>query len=1252
MGVKGDPNNVQWCNTRGVSNPDAMLTMVLSNKTLFFYNPKTPDAPMELAFQARYGNIVTYHWFGDGYIMIGFSTGYFVVISTNMNEIGQELFQSRDFKDLLNDIALSTTLNKAATCGDNCIKIHDLTDLKDVSDIITLEDDRGQLDKIQWSEDGQFLSISTKLGSVHNYLSRLPVIGSVYGSSVAFLSSLLEVTITDQSLTSEISSGSYIPSVLLRKQLEIEPTITALGPYNVGNNSNPNSPADDPGAIVFKKVNSKEYHANVVGISLSEVYAAIVLQDGRMVVHRIDGSGDAKIFPDKKKIVGAVDSTSDLRGNLLMKINCAKINSDLLIFGTNDGMLIYYTVIDWILVSELKHKIAIRKIYPNPKGGTKIIFRDAINEAFIFTPTTDFLMPIPSMTETTQDIAWERSPKNKRHLFISWDDDFITVYVYHQNSVKGPQCLALGATKLPFGLKPILLCDGVLTCQTTSGKLSIINLSTHEIHKDIPNLNEQDQGKYLQLLYTIGKNEELWSCLEHITSKKSWVMVTEAALQILDVATALRVYREVLGNAGMVLTLQELQEIEDRNLLKGHIAVLFGDYNLAQEYMLDSSHPSAALELRRDLRQFDQALALALKLAPEELSEIARDYAQQLEFGGRYSEALTMYEKSLSNFITPSKTEEELSEHQIACSSGLARMTLMMGDISRGMKMLAEATDRRLLLDCANILEGIKQFPESGLLLERAHHWEKAAEMYIKAKNWTKVGILLPKVTSSKVLTQYAKAKEVLGQFTEAAIAYEKARDFDNVVRIYVENLQNIDGAVSIVRKTRSREAAKMVSKYFQSVKDFKSVVEFFLMANMKDEAFALAQQHDVMEYYAEIIKDEASNELSTYFENKMKFIQAGKFLMQATNYPRALKMFLESSVKDGTPIELAIETVGLAKNDALTHELIDFLMGEIDGVPKDAKYIFKLYMSLGQFKEASRTAIIIAREEQTLGEKRMSNLGNYRAAHDLLLDNFKQLRARKVTIPSEIERMLMILHSYILVKSLIKIDEHEMGARMLIRVSNNISKFPAHVVPILTSTVIECYRAGLKKSSFEYAAMLMRPEYRQKIDNKYKRKIEQIIRRPEQIEEDEPSSPCPYCNSLVLETQLNCSECKNTIPFCIATGKHMNLNHWSLCPHCQFPAILPYFKLVIAKTNCCPMCSTSLNEEEIFIPPNPLDCLRSLTSEKEEDNYVKIKKQNLEIVESDGENKVTDTHSSSRKEFNNSSVNFLAAEKIGALPA
>ena len=39
--------------------------------------------------------------------------------------------------------------------------------------------------------------------------------------------------------------------------------------------------------------------------------------------------------------------------------------------------------------------------------------------------------------------------------------------------------------------------------------------------------------------------------------------------------------------------------------------------------------------------------------------------------------------------------------------------------------------------------------------------------------------------------------------------------------------------------------------------------------------------------------------------------------------------------------------------------------MGETDGVPKDAKYLFRLYMAKGQYKEAAKTAIIIGEFDQ-----------------------------------------------------------------------------------------------------------------------------------------------------------------------------------------------------------------------------------------------------------------------------------------------
>lgn len=98
-------------------------------------------------------------------------------------------------------------------------------------------------------------------------------------------------------------------------------------------------------------------------------------------------------------------------------------------------------------------------------------------------------------------------------------------------------------------------------------------------------------------------------------------------------------------------------------------------------------------------------------------------------------------------------------------------------------------------------------------------------------------------------------------------------------------------------------------------------------------------------------------------------------------------------------------------------------------------------------------------------------------------------------------------------------------------------------MVPILTSAVIECHRAGLKQSAFQFATMLMRPENRSQVDAKYIKKIEAVVRKPPKPNKDgdngdpsEPLSPCPYCEYKLPETGISCSQCKNSLPFCIVT--------------------------------------------------------------------------------------------------------------------
>ena len=56
----------------------------------------------------------------------------------------------------------------------------------------------------------------------------------------------------------------------------------------------------------------------------------------------------------------------------------------------------------------------------------------------------------------------------------------------------------------------------------------------------------------------------------------------------------------------MVLSLEEIKTVEDKNLLAGNVAMFLGEFSTAQELFLASSQPSAALDMRRDLLHWDQ----------------------------------------------------------------------------------------------------------------------------------------------------------------------------------------------------------------------------------------------------------------------------------------------------------------------------------------------------------------------------------------------------------------------------------------------------------------------------------------------------------------------------------------------------------------------------------------------------------------------------------------------------------------------
>jgi WD repeat-containing protein 19 len=229
---------------------------------------------------------------------------------------------------------------------------------------------------------------------------------------------------------------------------------------------------------------------------------------------------------------------------------------------------------------------------------------------------------------------------------------------------------------------------------------------------------------------------------------------------------------------------------------------------------------------------------------------------------------------------------------------------------------------------------------------------------------------------------------------------------------------------------------------------------------------------------------------------------------------------------------------------------------------------------------------VLIARQEQ--------EMGNYKIAHRQLFDAHRELTGEGRRPPTDLTQSLMLLHSYALVKLRVKRKDHTGAARLLRRVASGIDRFPAHVVPILTSTVIECQRAGLKRSALEFATQLMQPERRGQIAEAYKRKIETIVRKPDRTEADAASSPCPMCDVAGSEWDLACDGCSASIPYCIATGKRVRIGEWARCPECLFPCNAGDFVDVVAQEKACPMCAREVSLSAVKPLEDPLATMRA----------------------------------------------------------
>jgi WD repeat-containing protein 19 len=1172
-----------------------LVSANLDGKSLLLYDYQNDkDDPMELTFAqreggtgCRYGNIVHHFWYQHHISIVAFSGGYVLSVSTASHDLGTEKFCTRVHSETLHCCAYNPHLRRIATAGNDGIRVIDARDFKEVrTDFIPQEDvEDGRVVSLSWSPDGQILTAATAAGNVYNFLAKMTTLFATYKTKIGYLSSLREVTVVDA-----VTRGRPIDV-----QVKLEPSLIAIGADHVAAGMNnrvyfhrienaDNRDMDRDRDRSATAANDQEYVGVVKDIQLNATYAS-VLTDSKVMLHLIEppprsssNQNVSKTFPDREE-------------GSFSKITCMALTDNFLFYGTEAGTVEIFFLTEWTLLSgiELRLNNPIKKLYPNSVG-TKVIIVDRANQIFLYDAVNTSgsnrgVTQFESAPTNIVQIMWDTKEKN---VIMIFDGSATHTFVYIPTSMKGSMMVKLGPVTISSageitlrpdkvdivsGNIPLISVGGELSCQTSAGGISTImhpffeqieaqggsqnaKRRSSRNHSNLDPREEKDQlaNAFCQAL-ALHKLERAWEVAVQLDKRSFYLALSSKAMELLDVEMAHRVYMQ-LEDPGMVMALRDCMHIEDKYLLAGQMALLFCDYQRAQDLFLQSARPIAALEMRKDLMQWDQALKLAHVLAPSQIPDICIQYGHQLEVRDDFSNALKMFDDALS--ALDGEGNRVIPDHLIPIAMmGLARCQLRMGEYRKGIRMANELDDHQLFIDCGRILERQKQYQEAASMFVKAEKFEQAASIYVKhlikdKSRLSEAAVILEKVDNAGLNSDFGKACVAAGRFEDAIKAYRRASDWDKIVEIQLKHLDQIQQAFDIVRRSSSAQAAQTVAEYCVSQSDWRGAIEFCLIANKFDEAFRIAQTNNIIDVYTgflgEAISTEDAQKVAQFYEKSGDFGNAGKFYAMCNQYARALRLFLQCGDKE---IESAIAVVGRAQNENLTHQLIDFLVGEKDGVPKDPNYIYRLYHALKKYEDAAKTALVIARQEQ--------DLGNYALAHKIVTEIIRCLEDASCKVSLQLRQAFVLLHSHSLVKLYVKRDDHMSAARLMLRVAQHISKFPMHVVNLLTLTVIECQRAGLKSSSYEFAVMLVRPENRASLDPNLKRKIEAIVRRKLQHGEGEipdEMTACPISNQLIPQYSLECPTTRDALPMCIITGRHMVLDDWCFCPISKFPAL------------------------------------------------------------------------------------------------
>lgn len=414
-----------------------------------------------------------------------------------------------------------------------------MNDLNDIETVITIDDDRS-IEWMEWSDDGQLLAMVSPSGAIHVYLTKLNILGESYGTRLAFLSSLLEVSV--------VSAQEDVNDVVVIIRIDVEPSLVAVGPYHTAVAMNNRAWFYSlTGSETSVLLREREYVGIVKCLKLNGDYAAALFANGTLHLHLIENDHSGNDF-DNRDLKSFPESTGTSHGGT--KITTLFLTNDFLIFATDTGSIEFFMLEDWAMVNVYRHTTGVTMI-SSDANGVRLVVIDDRNDAYVYNSVTDVMIQIPQNDFPTnvKKILWESWPLDKG-VFVACDAKYAYVNTYVRDTIEGPVVEHVGKMKIPAGQYPLLLYNGVVVCQTQSGKTSHFVLSTHDFTEKMSD-KKRLKDELLRDILKLRRYQDAWKICDYINDYETWDSFGKKVINDMDIELAIKIYRHI-GESGVV----------------------------------------------------------------------------------------------------------------------------------------------------------------------------------------------------------------------------------------------------------------------------------------------------------------------------------------------------------------------------------------------------------------------------------------------------------------------------------------------------------------------------------------------------------------------------------------------------------------------------------------------------------------------------------------------------------------------------